>query len=288
MKYNIIILSVILILLTYFNISFCQFKLGNEVLLSEKSDLLKNKRIALITNKTGVMSNGNLLYDEMLNNGINVVKIFTPEHGFAADDKNINNLNIPVISLYESSKSFSKDDVNDVDVLVYDIQDLGARFYTYTSTLFLTMKDAFKYGKVYIICDRPSISNANIADGFILEEKFSSFVGMIPTPVMYGLTIGELGNYLKDLISPDYKDFYVIPMKNYTSRTDYEDLKLPWINPSPNITSLASGRTYPAVCFLEGTNVSEGRGTDTPFQVFGSPDCNHTDLLSLLNSYNLQ
>lgn len=280
-------LILILIFLLYTSNSFAQFKLGNEVLLTEKSDLIKDKRIALITNKTGILSNGNYFYSELLNNGFNVVKIFSPEHGFAADDKNINNLNIPVISLYESEKSFSKSDVNDVDVIIFDIQDLGARFYTYTSTLYLTMKDAIKYDKEYIICDRPSIANPNYADGFMLEDKFSSFVGLIPTPVMYGLTSGELGNYLKDMISSGYEKLYVIPMKNYTSKTNYEDLCLPWVNPSPNITSLESGRIYPALCFLEGTNFSEGRGTDIPFQLVGAPFCNSDDLLTALNEYNL-
>ena len=120
----------------------------------------------------------------------------------------------------------------------------------------------------------------------MLEEKFSSFVGMIPTTVTYGLTIGELGKYLKDIISPGYDDFYVIPMKNYTSKTNYEDLNLKWVNPSPNITSLESARIYPALCFLEGTNFSEGRGTDTPFQLFGAPYCDNSALLDKLNAYN--
>jgi uncharacterized protein YbbC (DUF1343 family) len=285
--YNIFkILFVIFLLFYFINDSLCQFKLGDEVLISEKSELIKNKRLALITNKTGVVSNGNYFFSELLNNGFNVVKIFTPEHGFSADDKYIENLNIPVISLYNSEKSFSKNDIEDVDVLIFDIQDLGARYYTYTSTLYLAMKDAVKYQKEFIICDRPCIGSANSAEGFMLEEKFSSFVGMIPTTVTYGLTIGELGKYLKDIISPGYDDFYVIPMKNYTSKTNYEDLNLKWVNPSPNITSLESARIYPALCFLEGTNFSEGRGTDTPFQLFGAPYCDNSALLDKLNAYN--
>ena len=129
--YNIFkILFVIFLLFYFINDSLCQFKLGDEVLISEKSELIKNKRLALITNKTGVVSNGNYFFSELLNNGFNVVKIFTPEHGFSADDKYIENLNIPVISLYNSEKSFSKNDIEDVDVLIFDIQDLGVRYYT--------------------------------------------------------------------------------------------------------------------------------------------------------------
>jgi uncharacterized protein YbbC (DUF1343 family) len=265
-----------------------QFKLGNEVLISEKSELIKNKRIALITNKTGIVQNGNYFYKELLDNGMNVVKIFTPEHGFTTDDKYNDNLSIPVISLYNSEKSFSKSDIEDVDIFIFDIQDLGARFYTYTSTLYLTLKDAIKYNKEYIVCDRPCIANPNYIGGFMLEEKFNSFVGMIPTPAMYGLTIGELGEYLKDIISPGYNDFFVIQIKNYTRKTCYEDLYLKWINPSPNITSLESGRIYPALCFLEGTNISEGRGTETPFQIFGAPFCKSQELLDMLNDYHFQ
>ena len=264
------------------------FQLGNEVLINEKLELLKNKNVAVITNKTGVISNGKLLFEALINKGVNVVKIFTPEHGFDSDDNyKSTGIEIPVISLYGKNKSIIDADLEDVDVLIFDIQELGVRYYTYTSTLYLTMQDAARNGKKFILCDRPSISNPNYFDGFMLNQHFSSFVGMIPTPIMYGMTIGELGNYLKSIINNSNFDFEIIKMKNYTRSTKYEELNLPWVNPSPNILSLESARLYPSLCFMEGTNISEGRGTDTPFMYFGAPFCNSEELTFVLNSFHL-
>lgn len=266
-----------------------EFCLGNEILLNEKMDLFKNKNVAIITNKTGVLSNGKLFFEALINKGVNVVKIFTPEHGFESDDSYRNTgINIPVVSLYGKNKSFDDSDLDNVDVIVFDIQELGVRYYTYTSTLYLTMKDASKRGKKFIICDRPSISNPDYYDGFMLNESFSSFVGMIPTPIMYGMTIGELGYYLRSTITNKDFDFEVIKMKGYKRDINYEDLKLPWINPSPNILSIEGARTYPALCFIEGTNISEGRGTDSPFQFFGAPFCKGEELAYILNSQHFE
>lgn len=264
------------------------FKLGNEVLISEKLGMLKDKRVGVITNKTGILSNGKYIFEALINKGVNVVKIFTPEHGFDADDSYKNGvIDIPIISLYNKNKSFDDVDLEDVDVFVFDIQEVGARYYTYTSTLYLTMKNASNAGKKFIICDRPSMANLNYFDGFMLNPSFESFVGMIPTPIMYGMTIGELGSYLRSTINNDNFDFEVVKMQNYTRKTNFEDLNLPWVNPSPNIVSLESAKLYPVLCFMEGTNISEGRGTDTPFQQFGAPFCNSEELTFLLNSLHL-
>jgi uncharacterized protein YbbC (DUF1343 family) len=265
------------------------FQLGNEVLLNEKIGLLKDKKVAVITNKTGVLSNGKYLFEALINKGVNVVKIFTPEHGFGTDDLYLNlGINIPVISLYGKSKSIDDSDLENVDVLIFDIQELGVRYYTYTSTLYMSMKDASRNGKKFILCDRPSIANLDYYDGFMLSPNFTSFVGMIPTPIMFGMTIGELGGYLRSIINNEGFDFEVIKMKNYNRNTKYEDLNLPWVNPSPNITGLESARAYPSLCFMEGTNISEGRGTDTPFQLFGAPFCNGEELAFVLKSFHLE
>jgi len=265
------------------------FMLGNEVLLNEKLELLKNKNVAVVTNKTGVLSSGKLFFEALINKGVSVKKIFTPEHGFESDDNYKNTgIDLPVISLYGKNKSIVDADLEDVDVIIFDIQELGVRYYTYTSTLYLTMQDASRNGKKFIICDRPSVSNPDYYDGFLLNKHFSSFVGMIPTPVMYGMTIGELGSYLRSTINNKEFDFEVIKMKNYTRSTKYEDLNLPWVNPSPNIVSLESARLYPSLCFMEGTNISEGRGTDTPFKQFGAPFCNSEELTFVLNSFHLE
>jgi uncharacterized protein YbbC (DUF1343 family) len=291
-KYFSIILFTLLLVSDSRNSTFKEgsdFKLGDEVLLNEKIGLLKDKRVAVITNKTGILSNGKFLFEALVNKGVNVVKIFTPEHGFGTDDSYLNlGINIPVISLYGKSKSIEDSDLDNVDVLIFDIQELGVRYYTYTSTLYLTMKDAGRNGKKFILCDRPSIANLNYYDGFMLSPNFTSFVGMIPTPIMFGMTIGELGGYLKSIINNEGFDFEVIKMKNYNRNTKYDDLNLLWENPSPNITSFESARTYPSLCFMEGTNISEGRGTDTPFQLFGAPFCNGEELTFVLNSFHLE
>ncbi|MCX7833478.1 MAG: DUF1343 domain-containing protein [Ignavibacteria bacterium] len=265
------------------------FKTGSEVLL-DSLHLLLNKRVALITNHSGVIKDGRHILDILISKGINIVRIFTPEHNFFADDENRNYYNgIEIISLYNKNKNIKDEYLRDVDILIYDIQDLGVRFYTYTSTLYFTMRDAFRNEITFILCDRPAIHNLNYISGFMLEPEFSSFVGSIPTPVCYGMTTGELGNYLKSLIDSDNKtlDLRIMKMQDYNRNIDYENLNFIWINPSPNIRSLESARLYPALCFLEGTNFSEGRGTEYPFTLFGAPFCDNDILLNELNKYNL-
>lgn len=264
------------------------FETGNTVLVREHSDLLEGKRIGVITNRTGVDKNGKHIIDLLLEAGFNVNKIFTPEHGFSADDTyKTSGIAIPVISLYGSKYSFAKSDVEDIDAIIFDIQELGARFYTYTSTLYLTMQDAKKYGKEYILCDRPSVADINNSEGFNLEESFSSFVGKIPASVITGLTVGELGNYLNGKYIGN-ENFSLIRMNGYGRNMMYESLMNVWINPSPSIVSVESARIYPALCFLEGTNISEGRGTKNPFQVFGAPFIDSDLLLEKLNGYDLE
>jgi len=263
------------------------FETGNTMLVKENLNLLKDKKVGIITNSTGVDKSGKHIIDMLVENKVNVIRIFTPEHGFSADDTYITSgIEIPVTSLYGNKFSFTKNDVSDVDVLIFDIQELGARFYTYTSTLYITMQDAKKFGKEYIVCDRPSVADIHNTEGFMLDDNFSSFVGKIPTPVVFGLTIGELASYLNGEYIQNDK-FKVIKMKDYDSNIKFENLMSSWINPSPSITSVESARLYPALCFLEGTSISEGRGTATPFQVIGSPFVNSYALLKNLNDFDL-
>ncbi len=261
------------------------FSSGEETLVSDLKYLIEGKSLALITNKTAVDRGGKHIIEILTGNNFNLKKIFTPEHGFSADDiPGGSDAGIPVIQLYGKKNSFTAKDVEDIDVIIFDIQELGARFYTYTSTLYLTMKDAANFGKTYIVCDRPSVANLNYAGGFILDEKFSSFVGRIPTPAVFGLTTGELANLLNGEHIKSSR-FFVAEMKGYERNTKYEDVMSGWINPSPSILSLASARNYPALCFLEGTNISEGRGTDTPFIVFGAPFVDAKSLLGEINNF---
>ncbi|HPS65646.1 MAG TPA: DUF1343 domain-containing protein [Ignavibacteria bacterium] len=282
----------ILLVLFLLNVSFAQnkFKAGDEVLL-ENLNLLKGKRIALITNKSAVLASGGHITGVLISNGINIQKIFTPEHGFSGNDiASATEQNIKIISLYDNAKTFTAEQVNDIDVLIFDIQDLGVRYYTYVSTLYLTMKSACDLNKKFILCDRPALGNPDYVSGYMLDEKFSSFVGLIPVPSIYGMTIGELGNYLKNkIIEENGKDFdfEVMKMEGYTRSADYKNLYSNWVDLSPSITSVESGRIYPALVYLEGTNISEGRGTDMPFRVFGAPFCSGDEIVKKLEQYNL-
>lgn len=265
-----------------------KFKSGDEVLL-ENVDFLLGKNVALITNKSALLPNGTHIIDALLDKGVKIIKIFTPEHGFTIDDLyKETKYNIEVISLYNEKKTFSANDIQDVDILIFDIQDLGVRCYTYVSTLYLTMKSASEYNIPYILCDRASIANLNYVSGYNLYNKFKSFVGMVPVPLIYGMTIGELGNLIRNSDEIKNLNFQIMKLEGYNRETDYRNLYKQWIDLSPSITSLESGRIYPALVFLEGTNISEGRGTNIPFQIFGAPFCKSEDIIDRLGNYNFK
>jgi uncharacterized protein YbbC (DUF1343 family) len=286
--------KIIPILITVFlfcNILFGQnFRTGDEVLI-DSLYLLQGKNIGIITNSTGLTGKGKHIITELLEKKVTVKRIFTPEHGFYIDDGNAESFsNIEIISLYGNSNKINVEYLKDIDILIYDIQDLGVRFYTYTSTLYLTMKDAVNSGTEYIICDRPSVADLNYIGGYFLDNNYSSFVGIIPVPVVYGMTTGELGLYLQQYFSSELGklNLKVMKMQGYTRQSDFEKLHMKWINPSPNIRTPEAGRLYSALCFLEGTNISEGRGTDNPFTLFGAPFCNPDEIITELKKYNFE
>ncbi len=238
--------------------------------------LLKNKRVGLVVNHTAMVKQTHLV-DTLLALGIHVHKIYAPEHGFrgTADagehvasytDKKTG---VAVISLYGSNKKPTPEQVADVDIIIYDIQDVGARFFTYISTLYLIMESCAENHKTLLVLDRPN-PNGDYVDGPVLDMKLKSFVGMLPLPIVHGLTVGELTQmiqgekWLKDSVNCT---FTVIPVLNYTHKTEYI---LP-IKPSPNMPNNQAIRLYPSLGLFEGTNVSVGRGTYFPFQVIGSP-----------------
>ncbi|MBK9334294.1 MAG: DUF1343 domain-containing protein [Ignavibacteria bacterium] len=268
-----------------------KFLLGNENLLLNEKDKLTGKRIALITNRSGVTADGKFFLDELIKSA-NVVKIFTPEHGLRGDDRDENftdeNTGLPVISLYGSSKKPEAADLADVDILVYDIQDVGARFYTFINTMFYCMEAATELGKDFIVCDRPLMPDGNYTDGYMLDENQESFVGMIDIPIAYGMTSGELAGYINTEYFNNDCRLFVSRMQNYTRETDYESLDLSWIKPSPNIYYLSSALAYPGTCLFEGTNFSEGRGTDRPFEYVGAPYCDGNILADEMNSLGLK
>ena len=253
---------------------------------------LKGKAVAVFANQTSMVKNTHLV-DTLLARGINVVKIFGPEHGFRGDadagehvkDLKDKKTGLPVISLYGTHKKPTPEDLKDVDVLVFDIQDVGVRFYTYISSLQYYLEAALENHKPLLILDRPN-PNGFYVDGPVLDMQFKSFIGMQPIPVVYGMTIGEYALMLtgENLLSAEANainaynvttnptvdtPFHVqiIKCKNYDHNSKYI---LP-VMPSPNLKAMQSIYLYPSTCFFEGTVLSEGRGTDKPFQVFGHP-----------------
>lgn len=268
-----------------------KFSLGNENLLSNHAELIKEKRIGLITNKSGVLSNGDLFLDS-LNKYYTVSKVFTPEHGLRGDDRNENftddQTGVPVISLYGSKKKPDAGDLEDVDLLVYDIQDVGARFYTFINTMYYCMESAVENNKGMIVCDRPLIPYGDYVDGFLLNESEKSFVGLLDVPAAYGMTCGELAGYINTEYFGGNCKLNVVLMNNYSRKTDYSSLNLPWIKPSPNIYFPSSAICYLGTCLFEGTNFAEGRGTERPFEYIGAPYCDGKLLADEMRSYNLK
>lgn len=239
--------------------------------------VLKGKRVGLVVNHTSTIGKTHLV-DSLLSLGITVKTIFAPEHGFrgeATDGETIANsrdtrTGVMIASLYGKNRKPSPGQMDSLDVLIFDIQDVGTRFYTYISTMNYVMEACADANKPLIILDRPN-PNGHYIDGPVLDPKFKSFVGMNPIPVVHGLTVGELAGMIngESWLGPGKKaPLTVVPVKNYTHQTPYI---LP-IRPSPNLPNQQAVLLYPSLCFFEGTVVSVGRGTDKQFQVIGAPD----------------
>ena len=260
--------------------------------ISEYVPLLKGKRVGLFANQTSTVGNRHLV-DTLRNLGVDIRVIFGPEHGFrgtADAGEKVGNYTdketgIQVVSLYGAKRKPSAEELEKVDVLIFDIQDVGVRFYTYISSLEEFMESAFENGKPLMLLDRPN-PNGYYVDGPVLDKKYKSFIGMQPVPVVYGMTIGEYAmmiageRWLNENANNKYDHyrttkstadtpyyFQVIKCDNYTHKSKYV---LP-VRPSPNLPSIQSIYLYPSTCFIEGTVLSEGRGTSRPFQVFGHP-----------------
>ena len=236
--------------------------------------LLEDNKIAIVGNQTSMIKNTHLV-DSLISLEVDVIKVFSPEHGFRGkadagakiEDGIDVKTGIPIISLYGKNKKPSSKQLENIDVLLFDIQDVGARFYTYISTLHYVMEAAGEHNIKVIILDRPN-PNGHYIDGPIREDGFESFVGMHPIPIVHGMTIGEYAKMIngENWIS-NKCNLTVIEMENYTHDMHYD---LP-IKPSPNLPNSKSINLYPSLCLFEGTNISIGRGTDYPFQHFGAP-----------------
>ena len=260
----------------------CQAKQSRVIVGAEQTNdylpILKNKRIAVFSNHTGMVGNKHLL-DVLLENKINVVAIFSPEHGFrgnadagehvssSVDQKT----GVPILSLYDGQLGKpSEDSMRKFDLLIVDIQDVGLRFYTYYASMVRLMDACAEYNRKMLILDRPN-PNGHYVDGPILDMKYKSGVGWLPIPVVHGMTLGELAlmvNGERWLPASRICDVTVIKCKNYTHQTMYQ---LP-IPPSPNLPNMKAVYLYPSICYFEATPVSVGRGTQLPFQVYGHPN----------------
>ncbi len=252
------------------------------VLGAERTDMyfpiLKNKRIAIFSNHTGMVGDKHLV-DILLENKLDVVAIFSPEHGFRGDADAGEHVSssvdpetgVPILSLYDGkSGKPSEESMRTFDILVVDIQDVGLRYYTYYASMVRLMDACAEYNRKVLILDRPN-PNGHYVDGPILDMKYKSGVGWLPVPIVHGMTLGELGlmvNGERWLPASRVCDLTVIPCDNYTHQTLY---RLP-VPPSPNLPNMTSIYLYPSVCFFEATPVSLGRGTDLPFQVYGHPN----------------
>jgi uncharacterized protein YbbC (DUF1343 family) len=246
--------------------------------------LLENKRVALVVNQSSLIKNTHLV-DFLLEKGVKIQKIFAPEHGFRGNidrGKHINNeldekTGLPIVSMYGKNRRPTNEQMADVDVMIFDIQDAGARFFTYISSMNEAMEACAGNKIPFIVLDRPN-PLGDYVDGPVRQEKFKSFVGMHPIPIVHGLTVGELAKMINGehwLENGKQCDLTVITMKNYKHSMHYS---LP-VKPSPNLPNDLSIRLYPSLCFFEATEVSIGRGTNFPFQVVAYPDSAFGDSL---------
>ena len=266
------------IIIIFLMILYCDINANNITPASHRINsyihFIKNKNVAIISNQTSLIHNTHIV-DTLIQLNIKVKKVFAPEHGFRGEkdageiinDNFDKKTGLPIISLYGKNKKPTKFQLENIDVILFDIQDVGVRFYTYLSTLHYVMEAAAENNIPVIVLDRPNPNNHYI-DGPVLKKEFSSFVGLHPVPIVYAMTIGEYAkmingeNWIKKKC-----DLTVIKMKDYNREQEYQ---LP-IKPSPNLPNTKSINLYPSLCLFEGTNVSVGRGTDIPFQQFGSP-----------------
>jgi uncharacterized protein YbbC (DUF1343 family) len=263
-------------------------------------DLLKNKKLGIVTNNTAVLSNGVHLVDTLANiKGIHITALFGPEHGIRGDAPAGEKIEsgtdpktgIKVYSLYGKISKPTKEMLADIDLLIFDIQDIGARFYTYISTLYKVLQASAENNIPIIVLDRPNPIGGLYADGPIRKDSLSSFVGIAPIPVTHGMTVGELAKLFagREYIGKGLKPaLTVIKTENWKRNKYYDEYEFPWVSPSPNIANVEAELVYPGTCFIEGTNLSEGRGTQLPFLTIGAPFINSKELISELKKLKIK
>jgi len=261
--------------------------------------LFDGKRIGIVTNHTAYSSDGRYIVDVFRDmRDVTTTALFSPEHGLYGAEgagKKINSqihpvYQLPIYSLYGDTRKPTPQMLENIDILVFDIQDIGARFYTYIYTMSLAMEAAAEQGKPFVVLDRPNPINGVRVEGNILQPQFASFVGLYPIAVRHGMTVGELAKMFNEqgwLANAVTADLKVVPMEGWRRTMWYDETGLVFRKPSPNIPNLETATVYPGLCLLEGTNVSEARGTATPFLEFGAPWIDPQKLTARLNKLNL-
>ncbi|MFN8499902.1 MAG: DUF1343 domain-containing protein [Anaerolineae bacterium] len=269
-------------------------KTGLEVLLADGAAALRGRRVGLVTNPTGVTSDLTPNVTALLAAGVNLVALFGPEHGFdssvqdalAVGEGRDTATGLTIYSLYGATDKPTPAMLAGVDALLFDVQDAGVRFYTYPWTLALCMVAAAEAGIPVVVLDRPNPIRGDVCEGPVLESGFESFVGAYRVPLRYGLTVGELARLLNQEFSIG-ADLSVVKMQGWRRGLWYADSGLPWVQPSPNLPTLDTTLVYPGLCLVEGTTLSEGRGTTKPFEVAGAPWLDGARLAAILNARSL-
>lgn len=266
---------------------------GLDILLEKPSELLNNKRVGFVTNHTGVTKDLKHIVDVLYQHpDTNLAALFAPEHGIRGDATSAiesysdENTGLPIFSLYGKTYKPTMEMLGNLDVLMFDIQDVGVRFYTYIWTMSYGMESAAEVGLPFVVLDRPNPINGISVEGNILDLKFKSFVGRYPIPLRHGMTVGELAMLLNAEFSIN-ADLTVVRMKNWSRDMWFDDTGLIWVQPSPNMSTLDTAIVYPGTCLFEGTNVSEGRGTTKPYEWIGAPWINSMKIAADLNSRKL-
>jgi uncharacterized protein YbbC (DUF1343 family) len=278
-----------------FSMNSPEVRVGLDVFLVSHLSKLEGKRVGIITNQTGIASSGEHIVDILSGiEGLSIGALYAPEHGIRGNLPDATKMasyvdkrtGIQVWSLYGEHLKPTQEMLEGVDVLIYDIQDVGARFYTFISTMGLAMEAASEHGKQFIVLDRPNPINGMTIEGPIIEEPHFSFVGQYPIPVRYGMTPGEMAwmikgeKWMKGMKELDLK---VIPMEGWQRTMWFDQTGLPWTRPSPNIPSILTAAVYPGLCLIEALNLSEGRGTMRPFEQIGAPWINSHKLAETMN-----
>lgn len=271
-------------------------EIGIDVFLKKHAENYKGKKVGLVTNLTGVNKQLDSIIDLLYHHpDIELTALYGPEHGIRGDAKEGEKVesskdtltNLPVYSLYGETRKPTKEMLADIDVMIFDLQDIGSRYYTYIYTMAYVMEACGENNIEFIVLDRPNPISGLKREGNVVDDNYTSFIGLVPIPNRHGLTIGELALLFKNEFNYSC-DLTVVPMEGWTRSMYFEDTDLLWIPPSPNTTSIDMCILYAGTCLIEGTNLSEGRGTTQPFEIIGAPFIDGHQLAEKFNERKLE